>query len=363
MGLEIGVVGLPNVGKSTLFRALTKIQAQASNYPFCTIEPNIGLVPIPDTRLNRLSELFEPEKVTHSFLKVVDIAGLVKGASQGEGLGNQFLSHIRKVDAIVYLIRCFDDPNIVHVEGRTDPIADLEIIKTELILSDIQLLQKRIEKNGKRVKGDQSLIKDIELCEKLIEHLNEGNDARSFQCHAELFEIIKQSHLITIKPSLYAANIAEKDIANPSDYEKQIEHAAKNDGVEFTRVCAKIESELADLSHQDAQDFMTDLGLTQTSLSLFIMSCHRLLNQIMFFTAGKKEVRAWNIVKGTTSPEAAGQIHTDFQKGFICADVYHFNDIHELKSEHAVQTAGRRRLEGKDYIVNDGDIIHFRFNV
>ncbi len=363
MGLEIGIVGLPNVGKSTLFRALTKIQAEASNYPFCTIDPNVGLVPIPDARLDRLSELFEPEEVVHSFLKVVDIAGLVKGASQGEGLGNQFLGHIREVDAIVYLVRCFDDPNIVHVEGRTNPLEDLDIIKTELILSDIQILEKRIEKARKRIKGDPSFAQEIELCERLVNHLNEGKDARSFQCDQESLETLQESQLITFKPALYAANIAEDSIENPCEYEAQLKNAAQNDDVEFTRVCAKIESELADLTPEEIQEFMEDLGLQQTSLSLFIRSCHRLLNQIMFFTAGKKEVRAWNLVKGTTAPQAAGKIHTDFQKGFIRAEVYHFDEINRLQSEHAVKESGLKRLEGKDYVVNDGDVIHFRFNV
>ncbi len=363
MGLEVGIVGLPNVGKSTLFRALTKAQAEVANYPFCTIDPNVGIVPVADPRLERLVNLIEPEKVVPSTLRVVDIAGLVKGASKGEGLGNQFLSHIRQIDAIVHVVRCFDDPNVVHVAGKTDPLDDLEVIQTELILADLEQVERRLEKATRQAKGNKEIAETLPILQKIIVHLGAGKPASGMEWNEKEWSVIQTLNLITMKPALYVANVAEEGLTEDTDYAKLLKRQADEDGVEMIKICAQIEAELADMDLEEAKLFMDDLGIEQSGFVQLTHACNTLLRQIVFFTAGKQEVRAWNIPQGLYAPQAAGKIHTDFEKGFIRAEVFHYSDLDELQSETAVKEAGRWRLEGKDYIVQDGDIVHFRFNV
>ena len=362
MSLEVGIVGLPNVGKSTLFSALTKVEADAENYPFCTIEPNYGIVKLNDSRVTRLAEIINPERVVPATLKVVDIAGLVKGASKGEGLGNQFLSNIREVDAIAHVVRCFEDNGVAYLETNHDPVGDVIIVQTELILSDLEQVERKIDKLHKQIKGERDLAEELFVFEKIRNHLGEGNPAISLYLDTDEKLIIGELNLLSMKPYIYIANVSEDQLKEASDSEKQLRKFAFQEGVEVIPICAKVESELSDMDEEESDYFMEELGIDGTGIDQLTNSGYRMLEQITYFTAGKNEVRAWEIRKGATAPEAAGKIHTDFEKGFIRAEVFHFDDIDRLGSESSVKEAGRWRLEGRDYVVNDGDIMHFRFN-
>ena len=362
MSLEVGIVGLPNVGKTTLFSALTKVEADAENYPFCTIEPNYGIVKLNDSRVTRLAEIINPERVIPATLKVVDIAGLVKGASKGEGLGNQFLRNIREVDAIAHVVRCFEDNGVSHVENNHDPVGDVIVVQTELILSDLEQVERKIDKLHKQIKGDRELAEELSVFEKIRNHLGEGNPAISADLDTDEKLIIGELNLLSMKPYIYIANVSEDQLKEASDSEKQLRKFAFQEGVEVIPICAKVESELSDMDEEESDYFMEELGIDGTGIDQLTNSGYRMLEQITYFTAGKNEVRAWEIRKGATAPEAAGKIHTDFEKGFIRAEVFHFDDIDRLGSESSVKEAGRWRLEGRDYVVNDGDIMHFRFN-
>ena len=362
MSLEVGIVGLPNVGKSTLFSALTKVEADAENYPFCTIEPNYGIVKLNDSRVTRLAEIINPERVVPATLKVVDIAGLVKGASKGEGLGNQFLSNIREVDAIAHVVRCFEDNGVVHLENNHDPVGDVIVVQTELILSDLEQVERKIGKLQKQIKGEPDLAEKLSVFEKIQNHLSEGNSAISADLDTDEKLIIGELNFLSMKPYIYIANVSEDQLKETSDSEKQLRKFAFQEGVEVIPICAKVESELSEMNEEESDYFMEELGIDGTGNDQLTNSGYRMLEQITYFTAGKNEVRAWEIRKGSTAPEAAGKIHTDFEKGFIRAEVFHFDDIDRLGSESSVKEAGRWRLEGRDYVVNDGDIMHFRFN-
>lgn len=365
MSLKCGIVGLPNVGKSTLFNTLTKsINAQAANFPFCTIEPNIGIITVPDVRLKKLEELVSPERVMPTTVELVDIAGLVKGASKGEGLGNKFLGNIRSVDAIVHVIRCFDDENVVHVDGSIDPIRDKEVIDTELQLKDLESLEKLKAKALKVAKtGDKLGKKQVEVTTKYIEHLLTGKSARSLEIDEDSLLIIKDLNLLTIKPTLYACNVDEASAVSGNAYVELVKAIALEEGAEILIISAKVESEIVLMDEEDQEMFLEDLGLKESGMDRLIKASYDLLALETYFTAGVKEVRAWTIHKGTKAPQAAGVIHTDFEKGFIRAEVIAYNDYVEFGSEAGCRDKGKLRVEGKEYIVQDGDVLHFRFNV
>ncbi len=365
--MKLGIVGLPNVGKSTLFNSLTKAGAESANYPFCTIDPNVGVVTVPDERIKRLGELYHTKKVTPAVIEFVDIAGLVKGASKGEGLGNQFLANIREVDAIVHVVRCFEDGNIVHVDGSINPLRDIETINLELIFSDIEILERRIAKVSRGAKNDKVQAKELALAERIKAHLEEGKLAKSFVTEDDEEVLWRNGYnLLTDKPVIFAANVAEDDLADDgasNEGVKAVREYAAGEGFGVFVICAQIEQEIAELDDDEKQMFLEDLGLKESGLDKLIAASYTLLGLISFLTAGEDECRAWTINKGDKAPKAAGVIHTDFEKGFIRAEVIKYEDFVSLKSESACRSAGKLGIEGKDYVVQDGDIMHFLFNV
>ncbi len=366
MSLKAGIVGLPNVGKSTLFNAITKKNILAANYPFATIDPNVGVVTVPDARLEFLENMYVPNSLVPTTFEFTDIAGLVKGASKGEGLGNKFLSHIREVDAIVEVVRCFKEENIIHVEGGVDPIRDIEIINIELILADLEIIENRIEKIAKKAETtkDKVALKEVETLRKAQESLLNNQPLRLLKWEEEELLILKPFNFITLKPLIYVANILEDDIAlGENDYTKKVREYAKCENAGVITMCAKIESELAELESEDKKAFLNDLGIASSGLDKLIFATYDLLGLQTFFTVGKDEVRAWTFKKGTNAKKCAGLIHSDIERGFIKAEIMKFNDLEELKDEKKVQEAGKLNLEGKDYIMQDGDIVYFRFNV
>ena len=360
--MKMGIVGLPNVGKSTLFNAITKAGAECANYPFCTIEPNVGVVPVPDERLDKLTQMYNPQKVTHAVIEFVDIAGLVKGASKGEGLGNKFLSHIREVDSIVEVVRCFEDSNVIHVDGNIDPIRDIDTINLELILADLETVNKRIDNVKKKIKADK---KYQDVFEKVKETLENGLSARTLILNDEEKEIVKDAFLLTIKPILYIANVSEAQLIDFKNdkYVKQVIDYAKKENAEVVPLCVKIEEELSVLDEDDEKEMLEALGLEESGLNKVIKKSYDLLGLMSFLTAGEPEVRAWTIKKGTKAPQAAGKIHSDIERGFIKAEVVSYKDLMECGSMNAAKEKGLVRMEGKDYIMQDGDIVLFRFNV
>ncbi|MDY0404132.1 redox-regulated ATPase YchF [Virgibacillus sp. 179-BFC.A HS] len=366
MSLTAGIVGLPNVGKSTLFNAITQAGAESANYPFCTIDPNVGIVEVPDDRLDKLTELVHPKKTIPTAFEFTDIAGIVKGASKGEGLGNQFLSHIRQVDAICEVVRCFTDENITHVSGKIDPIDDIEIINLELILADLETINKRYQRVEKLARQkDKEAVAEFTVLEKLKEALEAEKPARSVDFSDEQMKIVKGLHLLTSKPMLYVANVSEDEVANPSENEhvKKVKEYAANEGSEVIVICAKIEAEIAELEAEEKQMFLEELGIAESGLDQLIKASYTLLGLATYFTAGEQEVRAWTFKKGMKAPQAAGIIHSDFEKGFIRAETVSYEDLIEAGSMVHAREKGKVRLEGKDYVVQDGDVMHFRFNV
>ncbi|NLK99699.1 MAG: redox-regulated ATPase YchF [Clostridiales bacterium] len=364
--MKLGIVGLPNVGKSTLFNSLTKAGAESANYPFCTIDPNIGVVTVPDERLPVLRDLYNSEKILPAIIEFVDIAGLVKGASKGEGLGNQFLSNIREVDAIIHVVRCFEDSNVVHVEGTIGPERDIETINLELIFSDIEILERRISKTAKGAKNDKEQAKELELLERLKAHLEEGKLAKSFIADEEEIKLIATYNLLTSKPVIYAANVKEEDLKDDgenNDNVKVVKEIAKQENSEVFVISAQIEQEIAELDDDEKKMFLEELGLSESGLEKLIQASYRLLGLISYLTAGPKEIRAWTIKVGTKAPQAAGKIHSDFERGFIRAEIVNYDHLVECGSYNAAKEKGLVRLEGKEYVVKDGDVILFRFNV
>ena len=364
--MKLGIVGLPNVGKSTLFNSITKAGAECANYPFCTIEPNVGVVPIPDKRLIELTKLYNSEKTTYATIEFVDIAGLVKGASKGEGLGNQFLANIRETDAIVHVVRCFDDSNIIHVDGSIDPLRDIEVINMELIFADLDTLEKRLSKVKHQMNNDKDAKIEFNVLDKLKTHLESGKLAVSFEVDDDDYKFVKDLNLLTAKKVIYACNVGENDIADDgasNDYVKKVREYAKQNGSEAFVISAKVEEDIASLDDAEKEEFLKELGIEESGLDKLIKASYKLLNLMSFLTAGEKESRAWTITIGTKAPQAAGKIHTDFEKGFIKAEVINYKDLLEAGSLTKAKEKGLVRVEGKDYVVQDGDVMLFRFNV
>jgi len=364
MALSVGIVGLPNVGKSTVFNALTAGKAEAANYPFCTIDPNVGIVPVPDPRLARITKWIPPQKIIPAIVEIVDIAGLVKGASQGEGLGNKFLANIRETSAILMMVRCFDDPNVIHVSGSVDPMRDIDIIDLELALADVESAEKRLKKaQGGAKTGNKEAKAELAIVEKVTAHLSAGHAARTLQLTDEEKKQVATMGLITAKPVLYCCNVGEGDLPNGNAWSDLVRARAAKEGAGVVILCGKVEAELSELAEGDRAELLSSYGLTEPALATLARECYRLLGLQSYFTAGEKEVRAWTIKKGATGPQAAGVIHTDFEKGYIRAQVYSLADLETHHSEAAIKAAGKMRMEGKEYVVQDGDIMHFLFNV